>query len=223
MNARVLYHDSHYIAAEKPSGLLVHPYWKETNEKECLLKELKRQTGLWLYPVHRLDRPVSGVVLFALSSEAGKRIQEIWRDGSTRKLYSALAKGAHTGTMRFDLPLGNEKKIPQEALTLARPLEVFELEKTQATLLEVEIKTGRKHQIRRHFSRCRAQLVGDRMYGKKPLNDFFKNRYGVERLFLHAKRLEFIHPYTDKIVCIESPLPPDLEQALAKIREERKA
>lgn len=216
MNLNILYKDAALIAVEKPSGLLVHPYWKETNEKQNLMKQLKRQTAAWLYPVHRLDRPVSGIVIFGLVPEAVKEIQSRWHSEETKKVYKALVRGSHPEPMRFDFPLNNERKEPQEAITLARPLEIFE----KATLMEVEIKTGRKHQIRRHFSRRCFQVIGDRMYGKKPTNDFYKERYGLERIFLHALKLEFPHPFENRQVKIKCPLPPDLAGPLSKMRLE---
>lgn len=215
MNLKVLYKDDHFVAVEKPSGLLVHPYWKETNEKASLLKELKAQIGQWLYPVHRLDRPVSGVVIFGLASEAVKALQECWRQDQTRKIYLGLAKNIHTGARRFDIPLNNENKVAQEALTLATPIETF----ADSSLMEIEIKTGRKHQIRRHFSKHRSQIIGDRMYGKKPINDFYQKEYGIDRIFLHAHKLSFRHPFSGDMTEITSPLPEDLALCLEKIRK----
>lgn len=210
----ILYEDEWLVACEKPSGLLVHPYWKETNERKCLLKDLKRQTKKWLYPVHRLDRPTSGIVIFGYASEPVRILQENWREESTRKFYLGLAKNVHTCERRFDFDLNNENKVPQKAITLARPLETFE----DATFMEIEILTGRKHQIRRHFSRRCSQIIGDRMYGKKPTNDYYLENYGLERLFLHAHKLMFNHPMTGKPVEITCPLPADLEAPLNKLR-----
>ena len=214
MSLEILYQDEHFVAVTKPSGLLVHPYWKETNEKKNLLKDLKAQVGQWLYPIHRLDRPVSGVVIFGLAPEPVKELQARWHDESTKKIYLALAKNAYTEICRFEFALNNEAKVAQDALTIATPLETF----TDATFFEVEIKTGRKHQIRRHFSRRCSQIIGDRMYGKKPTNDFYRENLGLERIFLHAHQLSFLHPYTNERVTITSPLPEELARPLENLR-----
>lgn len=215
MKLNILYQDDYYIAAEKPSGLLVHPYWKETNEKQSMMMDLKRQIGKWIYPIHRLDRPVSGVVLFGLVPEAVKEIQAKWADESTKKKYVALVRDTiYTEVTRFEFSLKNDNKIPQEALTIATPLEHFE----DSTLMEVEIKTGRKHQIRRHFSRRCTAVAGDRMYGKKPFNDRYLNDFGLQRIFLHAQSLSFIHPFSSEEIEITCPLPDDLSRTLENIR-----
>ena len=215
MSVEIHFQDEHFIAAEKPSGLLVHPYRKETNEKECLLKELRDMAGQYLYPVHRIDRPVSGIVIFARSSEAARKLQETWSDDNTEKIYLALINGVLKGAVILDAPLLSQKKIKQEALTLARPTELFR----EASLMEVEIKSGRRHQIRRHFATAGKHVVGDRMYGKKRINDYFLNNFGVERTFLHSHKLQFNHPFSNEKVKIVSPLPDDLAGVLEKMRK----
>lgn len=214
MSLEVIYQDDHYIAVNKPSGLLVHPYWKETNEKKNLLMDLKKQVGKYLYPIHRLDRPVSGIVIFGLHPDAVRDLQSAWHQDDTKKIYLGLAKNVHTGPRRFDFDLNNENKLPQNALTLANPIETF----ADSSLMEIEIKTGRKHQIRRHFSRRCSQIIGDRMYGKKPTNDFYKDNIGLDRIFLHAHKLFFRHPFTDEMLELTSPLPDDLKSSLERLR-----
>ncbi|MBC76699.1 MAG: pseudouridylate synthase [Halobacteriovoraceae bacterium] len=215
MSLEILFKDEHFVATNKPSGLLVHPYWKETNEKECLLKDLRDQIDMYLYPIHRLDRPVSGIVIFGLNQEAVRSLQSSWHEESTRKIYTALARGRHESPQEYSFALRNEQKVEQEALTLTRPKELFE----RSTLLEVEIKTGRRHQIRRHLSRRIANVIGDRKYGKKAINDHYRDIYGIDRIFLHATQLSFIHPITEKEVEINCPLPVDLQNSLSKMRQ----
>ncbi|MCO4753339.1 MAG: hypothetical protein KC478_02600 [Bacteriovoracaceae bacterium] len=217
MSLEILFEDEHFIATSKPSGLLVHPYWKETNEKECLLKDLRDQSGHYLYPIHRLDRPVSGIVIFGLNPDAVRKLQENWHEDSTTKKYMALARGVHEEDLEFKFALRNDNKVEQQALTLASPLEKFE----RSTLMDIEIKTGRKHQIRRHFSRRVSHVIGDRKYGKKAINDFYKDNYGLDRIFLHAYKLSFIHPITQVPVTINCPLPEDLSAPLDKMRAQR--
>ena len=208
------YQDSNLLAVEKPCGLLVHAYKKETNERNHLLRLLKEQTGLYLYPVHRLDRPVSGIVLFGLNPEIVRDLQTVWHDESTRKEYIALAKGTFAEPGFFDFPLFAENKIKQTALTHYTPLEVFK----ETTLLSIRIHTGRKHQIRRHFSRRCANIVGDRKYGQGKINRFFQETYGLDRIFLHGSRFQLNLPSANLDLKLESPLPQELQNVILKLR-----
>ena len=206
---QVYYQDDHYIIVEKPSKLLVHPY-KESTDTTSLLKVLKAQEGHYLYPVHRLDRPVSGLIMFGKSSQATKEIKERWHHDSTQKKYLTLCRRQILESGEFCFDLSNDKKIKQAAKTLYRPLQVFE----NYTFLEVEIKTGRKHQIRRHFSRRVYNLVGDTMYGKGVDNNYFREHFNLDRIFLHAHHLAFYHPFLHKNLLFHSPLPQKLQNIL---------
>lgn len=209
----ILYRDEHFLAVDKPSGLLVHPYKRETNEREHLMKWVKAQTGEYLYPAHRLDRPTSGIVLFCLSSEAARDIQKIWGSDSVQKRYLTLARGQVEGPGEFNFELSDENKVKKEARTTYWPLAHFD----DCTLLKVQIHTGRKHQIRRHFSRRMHNIVGDTAYGKGSINRPFREKYNLWRIFLHAYNLSFIHPYTNENVDIFSPLSEDLEKTLISL------
>ncbi len=212
---KILFQDEHYIAVDKPSGLLVHPYKKETNEKENLMKLVKERTGHYLYPIHRIDRPVSGIVIFGLSSEATSKINSIWHNESTSKKYIALARG-EVCEMIIDFPLNNDKKQKQDALTYISPLSLL----PKATLLSAKISTGRKHQIRRHLSRRMHQVIGDTAHGKGKINQFYRDTYNLQRIFLHASKLEFVHPYNNQKISIFSPMPTELREVLTKIRND---
>lgn len=181
---------------------------------------VKEQTGHWLYPVHRLDRQSSGAVLFALKSEYVTFFKDRWHN-ETEKKYMALGNGAMPVAGYYDHSLKSQKGVKQEALTLFEPLEYFDHHRFGATLCEVSIKTGRKHQIRRHFSRNMHCLVGDTRYGKGRINDFFRENYQFHRLYLHSHFLKFPHPTENKMVEIHAPLTEDLQllnEALFKKR-----
>ncbi len=210
---KILYQDKYFIAVEKPINLLVHPYKKESNERDHLMKQVKAQTGLYLYPIHRLDRPVSGVVIFGLAGEYVKEVKNIWHKPSTQKRYIALVKGILSKAGEFSFSLQKEDKSLQEAITLYKPIQTF----LESTLVEVEIKTGRRHQIRRHFARRCHNILGDKKHGQGKLNKKYLEFIGLDRIFLHAKTLEFTHPYTDELITIESPLPEALQECLKKL------
>jgi len=214
MALEILYDDEYYIAVNKPQHLLTHPYKAETNEKENLLFSLRDQINTYLYPIHRLDRQTSGIVLFGKKPESVSEIQELWSTDLVRKFYKTLIHGdlQESGEFKFDLL--SQKKVPQNAHTLYSPQENF----NHCTYMQIEIKTGRRHQIRRHFSRRMQHVLGDRKYGKKRFNDFYLESFGLERLFLHADRLVFQHPFTKASITIESQLPKDLQIVLDKLR-----
>ncbi|MCK5884783.1 MAG: hypothetical protein KAG61_13925 [Bacteriovoracaceae bacterium] len=213
MEIEVLFQDDHYIVVNKPSGMLVHPYKSQSNERTHLMKYVKEQTGLYLYPIHRIDRPVSGIVIFALSSKAASSIQEIWSTDSVVKEYLCLARRQihQEGTYTFDLT--NDNGVKQHATTHYTPLEVY----SDCTFILVKIKTGRKHQIRRHFSRRCHNLVGDTKYGKGDINRKFRDEYKLSRIFLHAAKTSFVHPFTEENIEIVCPLPIELSSIIEKL------
>lgn len=208
---KILYQDDSLVIVDKPSGLLVHPYKEATNERENLMVTLRDMLDQWVYPVHRIDRPVSGIVVFGLSSEAVSKIKEFWGDKTiTQKEYLALVRGQVEEPGTFDFELSNERKVKQVAITHYQPLHRFE----DSTLVKIQIETGRKHQIRRHFSRRMQCLIGDTTYGKGILNERYRNEFNLQRIFLHAWKLSFPHPFKDEVISITCPLPPELEDVL---------
>ncbi len=207
----VIYQDEHLIVVDKPSGLLVHPYKEVTNERDNLMMIVRDMLGQHVYPVHRIDRPVSGLVIFGLDGQVVSKVKEVWGDKTqTRKEYLALARGQLPEPGTFDFDLSNERKVKQHAITHYRPLHVFD----DTTLVHVEIETGRKHQIRRHFSRRMHCLVGDTAYGKGILNERYRAQYQLHRIFLHAWRLTLPHPISGDVVSWTCPLPPELTMVL---------
>lgn len=206
----ILYWDKYYIAVTKPSGILVHPYENQDKDRRHLMRSLKKQTDLYLHPVNRLDKPVSGVVLFALSPLATKEIKDIWNTDAVEKKYITLCKGVVDEEGEFNYPLKNEQGTVQEAHTFYKKIK----DNGEYSLVDVKIGTGRMHQIRRHFSRRMFNLVGDTKYGKARYNDYYRQKYKLYRLFLHSYELRFHHPFENKWVTIKSAIPPELEQII---------
>lgn len=205
----ILHEDQDYIFLNKPSGLLVHPYPTETNEKLNLLKIVRDHCGHYLYPIHRLDRPVSGVIVFGKSADSAAKLKKIWHE-SVQKKYLALVRGHPDQSGIIDFPLNNEKKIAQEARTAFKVVQYFE----KSALLEVEIFTGRKHQIRRHFSRRMHHVICDTRYGKGRINHYYRDHFGIDRIFLHAASLSISKSEWNLDLCVESQLPENLSCAL---------
>ncbi len=213
MSLEILFQDDYYLAVNKPSGLFVHPTKEDAAVTETLLSIVKAMTGLYLYPLHRLDRPVSGVVLFALSSEAARLMQKNWHTSAVIKEYLCLVRRHFYQSGFFDFSLSDEDGIEKSALTHYWPLERFK----DTSLMKVQIETGRRHQIRRHFSRVCHNLVGDTMYGKGKTNQFFREHFALNRIFLHAHHLSFIHPYTAQKIELTAALPDELTAVLVAL------
>ena len=208
----VLYRDDRFVAVDKPGGLLVHRS-AEASDSTALLQLVRDQIGAYIYPVHRLDRAASGVVLFALDKEAAAAAQAYITGPETRKTYLALVRGSTEEAFESRRPLHSEAGRPQEAWTEFRRL----AEMSRCSLLEVRLHTGRRHQIRRHLAHLAHQIIGDTRYGKGRINQRLRDLYGLPRLFLHARRLNLPHPTTGRVLDIKAPLAPDLHAFLARL------
>ena len=209
----ILHQDEWLIAVEKPSGLLVHRS-SEARDKIFLLQLLRNQLGSHVFPVHRIDRAASGIVVFALSGEGAHRLQSSLGLETTIKEYIALVRGITPPTETIDLPLTNDRGVKQSALTHYETTKTFD----EYSLIKVQIKTGRRHQIRRHLEHMKHHVIGDTRYGKGRINKFFREQYHLQRIFLHASKLSFYHTAAQHEYLIESLLPADLQDVLNKLK-----
>jgi tRNA pseudouridine65 synthase len=219
----VLYQDEYCIAVNKTHGLLVHRT-NMSNDKDFLLQRVRDQSGKKVYPVHRLDRPTSGVVLFAFSKESVAEFFRIFREREVKKTYLALVRGWTDDSGVIDSPLKTASGKEQDALTLYRTLAKTEVaipvgpyEKARYSLVEIDLKTGRTHQIRRHFAHLRHPLVGDTTYGDGRHNQMFRDKFNSHRLMLAATKLELTHPFSGEELIIEAPLETGFKTVLKKL------
>jgi len=208
----ILYQDDEIVVTSKPSGLLVHRS-RESRDTVFLLQELGAQLDSFLYPVHRLDRAASGAIVFALSSEMARELQERINAEDAFKEYLILVRGSAEQSGETSRPLTSDKGVKRDAKSAFEKVAEF----SRCSLLRVRIFTGRRHQIRRHFAHLHHHLLGDTTYGKGRINQFFRDNYQLPRLFLHAWRLEFRHPRTDERVEIKAPLADDLVEFLGRL------
>jgi tRNA pseudouridine65 synthase len=215
-----IYQDEHLVVIDKPPGLLVHRTQLAAHEGEAALQLLRDQLGRTVWPAHRLDRGTSGVLLFALSAEMASSLGSMFEQGAMDKRYLALVRGwpaADEGVV--DHPLARDPELPSagqpllEAQTRWRVLQRLEwpvasdarFTTTRVALLEAEPMRGRRHQIRRHLKHMAHPILGDATHGKGPLNRAVAAHLGVNRLWLHAQRLQFIHPATGAALSLEAP------------------
>lgn len=203
---KILYKDKDFFVVDKPPRIDVADI-------------AKKYKGAFL--VHRLDKDTSGILVVAKTKVMQKKLQEQWKKRKVKKTYLALVKGRLTPERgRIDSPIGrshhNRKKMAVSRSIGAREAETgYKIKKyfNDATLVEAYPKTGRTHQIRVHFSAIGHPVIGDKAYGDPKLNKKFE-QYGLNRQFLHATELAFMHPKKGKTLCLKSNLPIDLSAVL---------
>ena len=227
---KVLYQDEHLVAIDKPSGLLVHRSEIDKRETLFAIQLTRDQIGQRVYPIHRLDRPTSGVLLFALSSEVARLMSEQLQAGGVKKQYMAVVRGYTPEALEIDYELkeildkksdklAKKDKPPQSAQTLLKRLATAELpfatgryEKSRYSLVELTPVTGRKHQLRRHMAHIRHPIIGDTNHGDGKQNASARTHLNLDRLALVAKSLSFLHPVTQEQVCIQASLDEPIRQ-----------
>lgn len=212
MSLEILYQDEAVVAVNKPSGMLVHRGW--ANDKIVAMTEVRDQIGQWVYPVHRLDRGSSGALLFALSSEVAATIGHAFSERLVQKYYLALLRGVPEELGVIDHNIPKKEGGPKvEAQTAYRRLGVS----GRYSLVEAMPRTGRLHQIRRHFKHISCPLIGDVKYGKGEHNRHFRDNYNLHRLALHSHGLALDHPVSGERLEIHAGLPEDLAKTIIEL------
>jgi tRNA pseudouridine65 synthase len=189
------------------------------------LQLLRDQIGRFVYPVHRLDRPTSGVLVFALDPESAARLAEQFAGATVRKQYLAVVRGHVPEAGRIEHALrGMETDAACDAVTEYRrigitewPVPVGPHGAARYSLVDVAPLTGRMHQIRRHFKHIAHPLIGDTRYGDGAHNRLFRREFGTYRLLLHALRVTLAHPATGDPLALGAPVPDDMAGVLAAL------
>jgi tRNA pseudouridine65 synthase len=207
---RILYQDENLVAVDKPAGFHVHPPEDQTHrisKNTNTLALLRDQLGRYVYPIHRLDRATSGVVLFGLSGEFAGRIAQQFQDRTVKKTYFALVRGWSDPEGEVDTDLEGQPAVTRfnkiYQMEIPKPLGRFS--HSRYSLLEVSPLSGRLHQIRRHLRRISHPIVGDSIYGDGAHNKNMREWLGKRYLYLKAQRLEFDHPVLGQRMAITSP------------------
>lgn len=231
---RIAYEDDDLLVIDKPAGLVVHPAPGHLHGT-VVNALLARDPGLSQVGgsdragiVHRLDRDTSGLLLVAKTAPALEKLQRQFKTRRVEKTYLALVEGLlDVASGRIEAPIGRDRVhrqrmavLPENrggrrAVTGFRVVESYASRLSQRrdefALLEVDLLTGRTHQIRVHLALIKHPVVGDRIYGRR------KQRIPCPRQFLHAHRLAFTHPTTGQRIEVESPLPADLQAVLDQL------
>jgi len=221
---RILYQDDYLVAVDKPPGLLVHRTGLDAGETLFALQLLRDQLGRPVWPAHRLDKGTSGVLLFALDAATARVLGSGFEaPDQVHKTYQAVVRGWPPESGLIDHPLQRMeddartgRTLVQDASTRYRTLARYELPlpqgdfpTTRCALVELQPLSGRRHQLRRHLKHIAHPIIGDATHGKGPLNRALAALLGMQRLWLHALRLELVHPVHGTPLPLAAPLGPD--------------
>ena len=227
----IIYRDELCVVINKPAGMLVHRTSIDHNETVFAVQVLRDQIGQKVHPVHRLDKPTSGLLLFALNIEALKALRSQFTEGTVEKTYVAVVRGYVGEKGTIDYPLKREIDAfsrsnadgSQDAVTRYRclaqtelPIPVGRYSTTRYSFVELKPETGRKHQLRRHMAHLRHPIVGDTRHGDGVHNRLFRKRLGIHRLLLHAQQLSFSHPSSDERITLTASFDELFREALEK-------
>ncbi|MCX4247438.1 pseudouridine synthase [Paraliomyxa miuraensis] len=216
---RLLHLDPWLVAIAKPAGLAVHRS-DQVHDHAPALQRLRNQLGRWVYPVHRLDRGTSGVLLFALDSETAGAVGARLGHGEVTKRYLAVVRGWAPEHTELDYDLREHPGAPVQAArttvrrlaTVALPIPVGRYPEARYSLVDLRPHTGRLHQLRKHMAHLRHPIVGDVRHGEGRHNRLFREHLGIHRLLLHASTLSLPHPVTGEQLELRAPLEPELQR-----------
>jgi len=204
----IIFEDEYLIAVNKPNKLLVHKTSIDRYETQNAQDILGLQLGKRVFPLHRLDKATSGILLFSKDQNYNKKLHEIFVNDSTEKEYLAVCRGYTPSHGTIDKAIKNPEdpnSIPKSASTsylrlgtAELPIPVSRYQSCRYSLVQVQPHTGRMHQIRMHFAHLRHYIIGDSKHGERHHNKIFKEQHGLSNMFLHARRLAFIHPLTSE-------------------------
>lgn len=200
---------------------MVHRTKIAQEEELFALQLLRDQINQYVYPIHRLDRKTSGVLIFGLEKETTALFQKAIIAKEVNKRYIAIVRGFFLDTLELDYPLTNDKGKTQEAETHFNLLEKIEINvplgkhpTSRYSLIEAFPKTGRMHQIRKHCNHLRHPIIGDRPHGCNKQNKLFKEKWEMMTMMLHAISLEFIHPITSEKIRIQAEISPEMQRMI---------
>ena len=222
MSLEIIYQDNYCLLVTKPNNVLVHHAHHSRNkiEEESLIQLIENQFGKRYYPIHRLDRKTSGIILLASKREYVASFQALFTNNEIQKIYYGVVRGFSEDNKVINSPVkGRDALVYREAETHLNCLDKIELnipvkpyDSSRYSLVELKPKTGRMHQLRIHMNKVSTPLINDAKYGDKNHDLMYAKEFGWKNLFLHAGSLEFIHPFTNKKLILKSSFSEDWVQ-----------
>ena len=220
IDLNIIYEDEYYIVINKPSGIAIHPsilHYTDSLANGVKFYFEQKNIKKKIRPINRLDKDTSGLIIVAKNDKAHINMSEQIKERNVKKTYIALVRGnVPEEEATINMPIGrstkDRKKMAvtkngKQAITHFKVLKRY----SKYTLLEIKIETGRTHQIRVHMAEIGYPVVGDAVYSNG------KNEFGIEGQMLHAYKLEFMHPITNKHMELTAPLPQYFEEILKKL------
>jgi len=219
---RIIHQDDTFVVIDKPPGLLVHRTALDSRATRFAMQMLRDQLQRLVYPVHRLDRGTSGLLVFAFNSDTARLLTEQFAQRRVHKTYIAFVRGHCTAVGQFDTRLRDpfnarndckNRGTERSAITDFRTLIQYELPfpdrhhpTSRYSLVELQPRTGRRHQIRRHLKHAAHPIIGDTTHGDHRQNKGFVTRFALDRMLLSATKLSLYHPDTDQPLALETTL-----------------
>lgn len=199
--------------------MLVHHAYHSRNkiDEASLLQLLFRQLGYKLYPIHRLDRKTSGIILLAKETKYVSKFQELFTKNEIKKTYLGIVRGHTPESKIIDSPVkGRDSDVYKDAETHLKTIQKITLnipvkpyDTSRYSLVKLQPKTGRLHQLRIHMNKISHPLIGDAKYGDKNHDMMYAKHFGWKKMFLHAYSLEFKHPLTNEELYLKADFPKD--------------
>ena len=219
MNLHIIFEDDYFICVHKPNNMLVHHahHSRNISDEISLLQFILAEKKIKVYPIHRLDRKTSGIILLAKETKFVSKFQELFTEGEIEKTYFGVVRGFSPDTKIIDSPVkGRDANVHKEAVTHLKTIAQITLDipvkpydSSRYSLVELSPKTGRMHQLRVHSTKISHPLIGDTKYGDKNHDVMFDENFGWKHLFLHAGKLAFTHPFTSEHLTLKTPFPKD--------------
>ncbi len=207
----ILYQDEYITAINKPHGLLVHQSPIARDASEFAIQLLRDQIGKKVFPVHRLDRKTSGVLLFAFDKDVNRILTEQFTTKQIEKRYIAIVRGFAPEEMLIDYALYKDNGVLQEAQTLIKRMQTAEIDlpsgkhpTSRYSFVEAFPFTGRMHQIRKHLAHILHPIIGDRPHGCNKQNKLWLEKYEMNTMMLHGASLKLNHPVTNEVLEIKA-------------------
>ena len=226
MSLEIIYQDSYCLLVTKPNNVLVHHAHHSRNkiDEKSLVQLIEDQLGSRYFPIHRLDRKTSGIILLASKKEYVSTFQALFTNKEIKKVYYGVVRGYSQENRIIDSPVkGRDSLVYKEAETHLKRLDKIELnipvkpyDSSRYSLVELTPTTGRMHQLRIHMNKLSTPLINDAKYGDKNHDTMYGEQFGWTNLFLHAGSLAFTHPFSNQELVLKSSFPNDWIQLFEK-------
>ncbi|MDB4851139.1 pseudouridine synthase [Flavobacteriaceae bacterium] len=226
MSLEIIFKDSYCLLVTKPNNVLVHHAHHSRNkiDEKSLVQLIEDQLGSRYFPIHRLDRKTSGIILLASKKEYVSTFQALFTNKEIKKVYYGVVRGYSQENRIIDSPVkGRDALVYKEAETHLKRLDKIELnipvkpyDSSRYSLVELTPTTGRMHQLRIHMNKLSTPLINDAKYGDKNHDTMYREQFGWTNLFLHAGSLAFTHPFSNQELILKSSFPNDWIQLFEK-------